>query len=161
MPYSIFFYQGYALHGTTDIARLGRIGSHGCVRLHPDNAEKLFSIVQKNMENTRIVVSDDVIEKPGEPQKKKRNNQYVADNAADESPASAGKLEAIAMASPSALSAHASAVDTPAVKTINPATGVRIETNAKADRTAKAVTAEKVKPQREARARDNRPGFHW
>lgn len=193
MPYSIFFHQGYALHGTTDIARLGRIGSHGCVRLHPDNAEKLYSLVQKNMENTRIVVSDDVIEKPGEPPKKKRNNQYVADNAAEEVPAGGGKLETVALLSKGGLSAYAFAVDTPAIKTVDSpamkkvdspaiktvdspaiktidspaiktidlATGVRIEMNAKADRTEKAVAAEKAKPQREARVRDNRPGFHW
>lgn len=45
MPYSIFFYGGYAIHGTTEISRLGRPVSHGCVRLHPDNARKLFNLV--------------------------------------------------------------------------------------------------------------------
>lgn len=47
MPYSIFFYGGYAIHGTTSTKWLGRPASHGCVRLHPDNAEKLFSLVEK------------------------------------------------------------------------------------------------------------------
>lgn len=46
MPHSIFFHGGYAIHGTTDIKRLGTIASHGCVRLHPDNAKKLFALVQ-------------------------------------------------------------------------------------------------------------------
>jgi lipoprotein-anchoring transpeptidase ErfK/SrfK len=46
MPYSIFFHQGYAIHGTTDLKRLGRIASHGCVRLHPDNAKALFELVK-------------------------------------------------------------------------------------------------------------------
>lgn len=46
MPYSIFFHQGYAIHGTTDIKRLGRIASHGCIRLHPDNARMLFDLVK-------------------------------------------------------------------------------------------------------------------
>jgi lipoprotein-anchoring transpeptidase ErfK/SrfK len=55
MPYSIFFHGGYAIHGTTDIAHLGQIASHGCVRLHPDNAEKLFELVnQVGMKNTQI-----------------------------------------------------------------------------------------------------------
>lgn len=47
MPYSIFFLGGYAVHGTNDIKRLGRPASHGCVRLHPENARKLFSMVQR------------------------------------------------------------------------------------------------------------------
>lgn len=46
MPYSIFFHDGFAIHGTTDIKRLGRIASHGCVRLHPDNAKALFELVK-------------------------------------------------------------------------------------------------------------------
>lgn len=46
MPYSVFFYKGYAIHGTYDIHRLGGPASHGCVRLHPQNAATLFSIVQ-------------------------------------------------------------------------------------------------------------------
>jgi lipoprotein-anchoring transpeptidase ErfK/SrfK len=55
MPYSIFFYGGYAIHGTTDIANLGQVASHGCVRLHPDNAEALFALVDKvGMKNTKI-----------------------------------------------------------------------------------------------------------
>lgn len=47
MPYSIFFHGGYAIHGTTDLKRLGRIASHGCVRLHPDNAKTLFNLVKE------------------------------------------------------------------------------------------------------------------
>jgi lipoprotein-anchoring transpeptidase ErfK/SrfK len=46
MPYSVFFYKGYAIHGTREISRLGGPASHGCVRLHPQNAATLFSIVQ-------------------------------------------------------------------------------------------------------------------
>ena len=43
MPYSIFFNGGYAIHGSYEISRLGRPASHGCIRLHPDNAAVLFS----------------------------------------------------------------------------------------------------------------------
>ena len=46
MPYSIFFLGGYAIHGTYEVKRLGRAVSHGCVRLHPDNARKLFEMVK-------------------------------------------------------------------------------------------------------------------
>ena len=57
MPYSIFFHGGYAIHGTTDLAHLGQIASHGCVRLDPKNAEKLFELVnQVGMKNTKIAL---------------------------------------------------------------------------------------------------------
>lgn len=57
MPYSIFFKGGYAIHGTSAIQRLGRPASHGCVRLHPDNAKKLFNIVKRHgKKSTKIVV---------------------------------------------------------------------------------------------------------
>lgn len=46
MPYAVFFHKGYAIHGTTELSRLGGPASHGCVRLHPRNAAVLFSLVQ-------------------------------------------------------------------------------------------------------------------
>ncbi|WOJ91384.1 L,D-transpeptidase [Methylocapsa polymorpha] len=46
MPYSIFFRGGYAIHGTYSTAQLGRPVSHGCIRLAPGNAARLFSLVQ-------------------------------------------------------------------------------------------------------------------
>ena len=46
MPHAIFFHNGYAIHGSYDIARLGGPASHGCVRLHPRDAALLFSMVQ-------------------------------------------------------------------------------------------------------------------
>lgn len=59
MPYSIFFYRGYAIHGTDDIANLGRPVSHGCVRLHPANARILFDLVRSNGKDaTTIIVAD-------------------------------------------------------------------------------------------------------
>ncbi len=59
MPYSIFYHGGYAIHGTNAIGRLGRPASHGCVRLHPSNARKLFSMVkQVGPGNVRIVVTN-------------------------------------------------------------------------------------------------------
>ena len=57
MPFSIFFYGGYAIHGTTDLSRLGTPASHGCVRLDPKNAEKLFTLVKKyGAKNTKILI---------------------------------------------------------------------------------------------------------
>jgi lipoprotein-anchoring transpeptidase ErfK/SrfK len=57
MPHSIFFYRGYAIHGTYEISRLGGPASHGCVRLDPDHAAILFELVEREgMHNTTIVV---------------------------------------------------------------------------------------------------------
>lgn len=57
MPYSVFFHEGYAIHGTPHVSRLGRRASHGCVRLHPANAAILFGLVrQHGFGNTKIVV---------------------------------------------------------------------------------------------------------
>ena len=54
MPWSIFFRGNYAIHGTTQISRLGQPASAGCVRLHPDNAERLYEMV-------RVVGKADVV----------------------------------------------------------------------------------------------------
>jgi lipoprotein-anchoring transpeptidase ErfK/SrfK len=58
MPYAIFYKGGYAVHGTYDLKRLGRPASHGCVRLHPSNAKKLYQLVMRyGLGNTQIVVT--------------------------------------------------------------------------------------------------------
>ncbi|MES2768097.1 MAG: L,D-transpeptidase [Bdellovibrionota bacterium] len=59
MPYAVFIDGGYAIHGTTrgNWSKLGRIASHGCIRIHPDNA-KIFNrlVRQYKPENVWIVV---------------------------------------------------------------------------------------------------------
>jgi|SRR4051794_30500836 hypothetical protein len=55
MPHSIFFRGGYAIHGSYATRSLGRPASHGCVRLAPGNAARLFSMVQA--EGARISIS--------------------------------------------------------------------------------------------------------
>lgn len=58
MPYSIFFHNGLAIHGSYTIDQLGGPASHGCVRLHPEYAATLFDLVQQQgPEGTRIVVT--------------------------------------------------------------------------------------------------------
>ena len=58
MPFAVFFKGGYAVHATYDLKRLGRPASHGCVRLHPDNAAQFFSMAtQSGLSNTRIVIT--------------------------------------------------------------------------------------------------------
>ncbi|HET8920013.1 MAG TPA: L,D-transpeptidase [Xanthobacteraceae bacterium] len=57
MPHSIFFYGGFAIHGSYEISHLGRPASHGCVRLDPGNAAILFGLVQhEGMAATTIVI---------------------------------------------------------------------------------------------------------
>ena len=62
MPHSIFFTNdGHAIHGTTEINNLGLAASHGCVRLHPDNAKILFELVRhEGMGVTKVVVNGDL-----------------------------------------------------------------------------------------------------
>jgi lipoprotein-anchoring transpeptidase ErfK/SrfK len=57
MPYSIFFDGGYAIHGSYEISHLGRPASHGCIRLHPQNAATLFALVKEHMHETSIHVT--------------------------------------------------------------------------------------------------------
>jgi lipoprotein-anchoring transpeptidase ErfK/SrfK len=57
MPWAVFFHGGYAIHGTTEVRRLGRPASHGCVRLDPANARLFYTMVNKNgRENTTITI---------------------------------------------------------------------------------------------------------
>jgi len=59
MPHSVFFTkQGHAIHGSYDVKRLGSPASHGCVRLAPANALKLFALVkEEGLPNTQVVLT--------------------------------------------------------------------------------------------------------
>jgi lipoprotein-anchoring transpeptidase ErfK/SrfK len=57
MPHSIFFTKrGHAIHGSYETRRLGRPVSHGCVRLSPGNAAKLYALVQSEGVSSATVV---------------------------------------------------------------------------------------------------------
>ena len=59
MTHAIFFNGGIAIHGTYETKRLGRAASHGCVRLSPKNAARLFALVESHgLRNTVIEVND-------------------------------------------------------------------------------------------------------
>jgi lipoprotein-anchoring transpeptidase ErfK/SrfK len=59
MPHAVFFNGGYAIHGTYDVKRLGRPASHGCVRLAPGNAARLYNLVERvGLRNTTISIND-------------------------------------------------------------------------------------------------------
>ncbi len=59
MPNSIFFLGGYAIHGTGYVRSLGRPASHGCIRLAPQHAARLYYLVQKHgLRSTRITITN-------------------------------------------------------------------------------------------------------
>ena len=61
MPYAVFLKGGYAIHGTTtgNFSKLGSPASHGCVRLHPDNARVFNDLVREvGLENTWVKIVD-------------------------------------------------------------------------------------------------------
>lgn len=61
MPYAVFLKGGYAIHGTTpgNYAKLGSKASHGCIRLHPDNAKVFHALVKTvGLEQTWVMVKD-------------------------------------------------------------------------------------------------------
>jgi TonB family protein len=59
MPHAIFFTKkGHAIHGTGETKKLGRLASHGCVRLAPENARTLFALIkEKGLKETQIVLN--------------------------------------------------------------------------------------------------------
>lgn len=59
MPHSVFFKGGYAVHATNAVKRLGTPASHGCIRLHPDNAADFYQLVRTfGPSNTSIVITE-------------------------------------------------------------------------------------------------------
>ena len=76
MPYSVFFNDGVAVHGTNDVRNLGRPASHGCVRTHPKNAKIFYDLVQEHgMEMTRVTVRG---KPPGSPMVAERRQRRTA-----------------------------------------------------------------------------------
>jgi len=62
MPHSIFFTKkGHAIHGYLNTRNIGRPASHGCVRLEPENAAKLFALVkEEGLLKTKVVLTGNV-----------------------------------------------------------------------------------------------------
>ena len=61
MPYAVFIKGGYAIHGTTpgNYAKLGSKASHGCIRLHPDNAKVFYALVKTvGLNQTWVTIKD-------------------------------------------------------------------------------------------------------
>ena len=62
--------RGHAIHGSNHVKSLGRRASHGCVRLAPANAAKLFSLVsQAGTKNVTIAVNGGFFDFNGRPER--------------------------------------------------------------------------------------------
>ena len=49
--------QGTAIHGTTQTGNLGRVASHGCIRLDTANAAILYKLIESNgMHSSKVIV---------------------------------------------------------------------------------------------------------
>jgi lipoprotein-anchoring transpeptidase ErfK/SrfK len=58
LPHAIFFVGGVAIHATKGIHKLGTRASHGCVRLSPGDAARVYSLVARHgMKNTLVTVT--------------------------------------------------------------------------------------------------------
>ena len=59
MPWSTFFNNGIAIHGTEALYQLGHAASHGCVRTHPVSAHRIYNLVRKyGRKNTTVIVTN-------------------------------------------------------------------------------------------------------
>ena len=86
----MFFNRGYAVHATMEVYNLGRVASHGCVRLRPDHAATLFALMRRQgLGNTQIVVKDGALPAAPGVVPTSETETLQADSAAVESFASA------------------------------------------------------------------------
>ena len=99
MPHAIFFTkEGHAIHGTDETKELGRLASHGCVRLAPENARTLFALVkEKGLENTQVVLNGETpsseakVASPAPPKPERKPPQKDSE-IAGETPSSEAKV---------------------------------------------------------------------
>jgi lipoprotein-anchoring transpeptidase ErfK/SrfK len=50
--------QGTAIHGTTQTGNLGRVASHGCIRLDTANAAILYKLIESNgLYSSKVVIT--------------------------------------------------------------------------------------------------------
>ncbi len=95
MPWAVFFHRGYAVHATMETYNLGHAASHGCVRLRPDNAAILYSLVRRQgLSNTKIVVMNGALPvAPTAPGAKPADMVELNDTAPDQAASAEGRAE--------------------------------------------------------------------
>ncbi len=58
LPHAMFFVGGIAIHATKGVHKLGTPASHGCVRLAPGDAARLYALVARHgMKKSLVTVS--------------------------------------------------------------------------------------------------------
>ncbi len=57
VPYVMYFYKGYGLHGTYWHNNFGTPMSHGCVNMKTEDAEKIFNWVGPDMQGKSVIKS--------------------------------------------------------------------------------------------------------
>lgn len=58
MYHTVFFFGGYAIHGTDAVGNLGKPASHGCIRLTKGNAAKFYKLVDSYGKwKTKIIIT--------------------------------------------------------------------------------------------------------
>ncbi len=59
MPFAVFFFEGYAIHGTTALSQLGKPASHGCVRVTTPHAKTFYDLVDEvGLSQTLVIVEN-------------------------------------------------------------------------------------------------------
>jgi lipoprotein-anchoring transpeptidase ErfK/SrfK len=85
MPHSVFFNRGTAFHATTATGSLGSRASHGCIRLSPANAAKLYGLVNRHgLASTKVIVHN--AGKEPEVARRKTNRSYQQASARQRGP---------------------------------------------------------------------------
>jgi len=59
MPHTVFFdWHGHALHGFLNTSQIGNPASHGCVRMQPEKAALLYSLIaMRGMKDTSVIIT--------------------------------------------------------------------------------------------------------
>ncbi|HHN67285.1 MAG TPA: L,D-transpeptidase [Thermopetrobacter sp.] len=76
MPFSVFYYGGYAIHGTNAVSRLGRPASHGCIRLSPAAARTFYDLVRQHGRRNTLIRVTGVTPKITYRKRKKKRRYY-------------------------------------------------------------------------------------
>jgi hypothetical protein len=59
MPHTVFFdWHGHALHGFLNTSQIGNPASHGCVRMQPEKAALLYTLIaMTGLKNTTVIIA--------------------------------------------------------------------------------------------------------
>jgi lipoprotein-anchoring transpeptidase ErfK/SrfK len=76
MPYAMFYYAGYAIHGTYAVGQLGRPASHGCVRVSVAGARQIQTWVRSVGNHLDISIHGVAVQPVAPKRRKLESNPY-------------------------------------------------------------------------------------